>query len=159
MLNPHPPHMTEFKVDNTAVQISTDDEGLADLLRNNHSEDDQDLITAVSTNAQHKQSGSELRQRSKTANSTQVAGGDQPVSPSQLARLIKDSPFLDTNSPMTALEWFKIISLLPWTVFRIVVATPCVLLVWVIISLLVWGLPINTPLAKWRRKLMSSWIR
>ena len=160
MPNSHPPHTAKFTVDNSMVEISTDDDGLAALLRNSQSEDNHDLINAVSaSDTQHKQSASDLRQRNKAPNNTQVSGGDQHVSPSELARLIKDSPFLDTSSPMTAWEWFKIITLLPWTIFRIVVATPCVGIVWCVISLLVWRQPINTPLSKWRRVFMNGWIR
>lgn len=160
MLNPHPPHMAEFTVDNTVVQIPTDDEALAALLSSSHSEDDHDLINAVKPSAaQHKQTGSDLRQRNKATGSAQTSISDKPASPGQLARLIKDSPFIDTQSPMTAFEAFKIITLLPWTLFRIIVATPCALLVWLSVALLVWGHPINAPLPRWRRNFLHYWLR
>lgn len=160
MLNPHPPHTAEFTVDNIVVQIPTDDEALAAFLRSSHIEDDHDLINAVkASEAQYKQTGSDLRQRNKATSSAQTSTGDKPVSPGQLARLIKDSPFIDTQSPMTAFEVFKILTLLPWTIFRIIVATPCTLLVWLSVALLVWGHPINTPLPKWRRNFLHYWLR
>ncbi len=160
MVNPHPSHTAEFTVDNTVVQIPTDDEALAALLSSSHSEDDHDLINAVKpSEAQHKQTGSDLRQRNKTTSSAQTSTSDKPVSPGQLARLIKDSPFIDTQSPMTAFEVIKIITLLPWTFFRIIVATPCTLLVWLSVALLVWGHPINKPLPKWRRNFLHYWLR
>ena len=147
----------EFKVDSTVVQVPTDDRALADLLSSKLNEDDH-LISASAT--QHQQSDAGLRQRSKpSASSNQVPAGDVSVSPSQLRRLIKDSPFIDTQSHMTAYEWFKAITLLPWTLFRILVATPCTLLCWLVVALLVWGVPINTPLPRWRRVVMSGWIR
>lgn len=160
MLNPYPPHTAEFIVDNTVVKIPTDDEALAALLRSSHSGDDHDLINAVKpSEAQHQQTDSDLRQRNKATSSAQTSTSDKPVSPGQLARLIKDSPFIDTQSPMTAFEVLKIITLLPWTLFRIMVATPCALLVWLSVALLVWGHPINTPLPKWRRNFLHYWLR
>ena len=160
MLDPHPPHITEFRVDNSVVQISTDDGALAALLSCSHGGDDHTPTNAVnSSDAQQTHSGSDLRQRSKVSHSTQSPDTDTPATPDELARLIKDSPFLDTESPMTAFEVFKIVTQLPWTIFRIVVATPCTLLVWFVIALLVWGHPINTPLPKWRRTFLHYWIR
>lgn len=154
------PLTANFKVDNTVTQISTDDEGLASLLSHSHCEDEHDLINAVSpADSWQLQSGSELRHRSKAADSGKVPALDKAATPPQLARLIKDSPFLDTHSPMTNYEWLKIMALLPWSIVRVTIGIPCIFLVWGMVALLVWGNPINTPLPKWRRTIMSVWIK
>lgn len=149
-----------FKVDNTEVHIPTDDKALASLLSHSHSQDEHDLINAVSSSVpQQSQSASGLRHRARPADSNKVPVFDTAATPSQLARLIKDSPFIDTHSPMTAYEWFKVIALLPWSIIRVSVGLPCVLLVWAVVALLVWGNPINTPLPRWRRTIMNGWIK
>lgn len=149
-----------LKVDNVVTQIPTDDEALASLLSHSHSTDEQDLINAVSPpNSQQPQPSSDLRHRSRAADSSKVPAPGTVVTPPQLARLIKDSPFIDTNSPMTNYEWFKVLILLPWSILRVIIGLPCVLLVWGMVALLVWGNPINTPLPKWRRTIMSVWIK
>ena len=154
------PVTASFKIDNTVTHIPTDDEALASLLSHSHSEDQHDLINAVSpSDSQHSQPHSDLRHRSRVADSSKVPSLDKPATPPQLARLIKESPFIDTHSPMTNFEWFKILILLPWSILRITIGLPCVLLVWEVVALLVWGNPINTPLPKWRRTIMSGWIK
>lgn len=154
------PLTANLRVDNSVVQVPTDDKALATLLSNSHSKDEQDLINAVSpSHTQQSQPVSELRHRTHAADNSKVPAFDTAATPSQLARLIKDSPFIDVHSPMTAYEWFKVLILMPWSVFRIAVGLPCTLLVWAVVALLVWGNPINTPLPRWRRAIMSGWIK
>ena len=154
------PLTAHFRVDNTVTQIPTDDEALASLLSHSHSEDEQDLINAVvPANSQQPEPASELRYRSKAAESSKLPAIGTAASPPQLARLIKNSPFIDTNSPMTNYEWFKVLMLIPWSILRVTIGLPSVLLVWGVVALLVWGNPINTPLPRWRRSIMSVWIK
>lgn len=154
------PLTADFKVDNIVTQVPTDDEALASLLSHSHSEDEQDLINAVSpSNSRQPQPASDLRHRSRAADSSKAPALGTVATPPQLARLIKDSPFIDTNSPMTNYEWLKVLILLPWSILRVIIGLPCVLLVWAVVALLVWGNPINTPLPKWRRTIMSVWIK
>lgn len=154
------PLIANFKVDNIVIQIPSDDDALASLLSHSHSEDQQDLINAVPpANSQQPEPVSELRHRSRAGESSKMPAIGTAASPPQLARLIKDSPFIDTNSPMTNYEWFKVLILIPWSIVRVTIGLPCVLLVWGVVALLVWGNPINTPLPKWRHAIMSVWIK
>ena len=154
------PLTANLRVDDTVIQVPTDDKALATLLSHSHSKDEQDLINAVSpSRTQQSQTVSELRHRTGASDNSKVPAFDTAATPSQLARLIKDSPFIDVHSPMTAYEWFKVLALMPWSIFRIAVGLPCTLLVWGVVALLVWGNPINTPLPRWRRAIMSGWIK
>lgn len=75
-----------------------------------------------------------------------VAPGVAPTDLDALKPLIDRSPFLDIRHPFTIYEWFKVILLLPWTLFRLmlfVVIGPFVTLhVWLLIR----GAPRDAPL-------------
>ena len=47
-----------------------------------------------------------------------------------LPQLLKDTAFLDLNSPMTPYEWFKVVFLFPWAALKLVVTLLCLVIVW-----------------------------
>lgn len=45
-------------------------------------------------------------------------------------QVVKDSPFLDLDSPMTPYEWLKALLLLPWVITKLVVSILGLAMVW-----------------------------
>ena len=145
------------KCKDTSFQLSTDDADLAELLSssaNAHAAPRPDGDGAL----QHK-SPADLRQRGKPQTEPERNDSNQQTLPEQLAEHLHQSPFIDTDSCMTAYEWVKFAVMLPWLLFRIVVATPLLIIAWSSTALLVAGVPVNTPLPKWRRSVVSSYLK
>lgn len=71
---------------------------------------------------------------SATDDMQQAAAQPQNIAhgPSSLEDMIKDSPFLDLSSPMTAYEWFKVVIMLPWVVFKTLLSIAGLILVWAV---------------------------
>lgn len=71
---------------------------------------------------------------SATDDTQQAVAQPQPIAhgPSSLEDMIMDSPFLDLSSPMTAYEWFKVVIMLPWIVFKTLLSIAGLILVWAV---------------------------
>lgn len=141
----------------SSFEVNTDDYDLASLLSSSHAGKD-----PRGTNADAKkldETAANLRQRSKAQSGPSSAKNSTPLSGEQLIDLLQDSPFIDTQSAMTAYEWFKFVTLIPWLLFRIVVAIPLLILVWGSVSLLVAGIPVNTPLPAWRQNVLHVYLK
>lgn len=63
-------------------------------------------------------------QRSSTAHQR------PPHGPTSMEDIIRDSPFLDLSSPMTAYEWAKVVLMLPWVIFKVILSVSGLILVW-----------------------------
>ncbi|KAK9802006.1 hypothetical protein WJX73_009794 [Symbiochloris irregularis] len=74
-------------------------------------------------------------------------------------QLIRESPFLDLDSPMTAYEWFKLVLFMPYLLIRIcliiLLMPPCWLFGWVITR----GAQPNQPLPVWRENIIRPFAR
>lgn len=136
--------------------VNTDDRDLAALLSS--------TSDAPAPSHQQNQSNEQsnltgLRQRGKLQADTAPPEQTQALTPEQLAALLHESPFIDTDSAMTAYEWIKFTAMLPWLLFRIVVAIPLLIVAWSSTALLVAGVQVNAPLPRWRRRIVSGYLR
>lgn len=73
--------------------------------------------------------------------------------------LIRESPFLDLDSPMTAYEWFKLVVFLPALLIRClliaILMPPC----WLFARLIILGARPNEPLPPWKVALIRPFAR
>ena len=89
-------------------------------------------------------------------------GSSVPLPPGLTQRqydLIRESPFLDLDSPMTAYEWLKFVLYLPIFLIRLILIAllmpPC----WLFSRLITIGMQPNQPLKPWRVALIRPFAR
>lgn len=85
-----------------------------------------------------------------------LAGNQQPLS---LDDLIRDTPFLDLDSPVTGYECFKMIILLPWTLVRFALLGLSIVPLWVVVRVLIIGLDPGQPFGRKRAALVRYLLR
>ena len=151
------PQSVPVKSKNGSFQLSTDDAHLATVLSNSTFNDVTPQDSQIGR-ASSEAAPVNLRQRSKALAAALLPDNTHALTPEQLADHLHESPFIDTESCMTPYEWVKFVVLLPWLLFRIVVAIPLLIVAWSSTALLVAGVPVNTPLAKWRKKVVSVYM-
>lgn len=78
------------------------------------------------------------------------------VSERPLQDLIENSPFLDTTSPITAYEMFKMCILLPWTLIRFVLLIIIMPFVWATTHVLMLGWDRSQPMSPARSWLVGG---
>lgn len=152
------PQSVQVKCKTSSFQLSTDDAHLAAVLSSSSTNDATHQDSHIS-GASSEAAPATLRQRSKAPAEVVVPDNTHALTPEQLADHLNESPFIDTESCMTPYEWVKFVVLLPWLLFRIVVAIPLLIVAWSSTALLVAGVPMNTPLAKWRKRVVSIYLR
>lgn len=79
--------------------------------------------------------------------------------PTSLNEIIKDSPFLDLTSPMTLYEWSKVVLMLPWVAFKVVISVLGLIMVWAVTRVLVIGVEPNHLGSSWRFGILRPWLR
>ncbi|KAK9828960.1 hypothetical protein WJX72_003052 [[Myrmecia] bisecta] len=77
----------------------------------------------------------------------------------EVQALIKDSPFLDLSSPLTAYEWFKLVIGFPVFILKLLLAAVGLPFVWLVVRLLTVNTPLNQPLAPWRNNLLRPFVK
>lgn len=93
-------------------------------------------------------------QRSTMAQQQRASHG-----PTSMEEIIKDSPFLDLSSPMTAYEWAKVVLMLPWVIFKVILSVLGLIMVWALTRVLVIGAEPNDPGSSWRFSIIRPWLR